>query len=197
MEPAPLTCPQCGHVLWGQMVSSPVFGPCRGCGRQLRVDTFPALLARTVPGRDGRPLIVGDNASCFFHPARQAEVICESCGRFLCALCDLEVNGRHLCSTCLEKTTREAPGIELVKERTRYDSIALTLAVLPIITIRGTLFGAPAALFVVFRYWNKPGSLVGKRGWRSRFLFASAAVVAMLEIAGWVATLAAISIFRS
>jgi len=176
------------------MIADKTFSPCRGCGRLIRVETFPALLARMVPGQDGRPLVVGDDASCFYHPTRQAEVVCESCGRFLCALCDLEIKGRHLCPACLEKTTQDAPGPELVKERTRYDKVALALAVLPIITIWGTLLGAPAALFMVFRYWNRPGSLVGKGRWRPRLTFIVAAAVALLEIAGWAAGVVAIVI---
>src|SRR5258708_17163850 len=46
------------------------------------------------------------------------------------------------------------------QERTLYDSIALALAIFPLITVWGAGIGGAAAIYVAIRYWKKPGSLV-------------------------------------
>ena len=68
--------------------------------------------------------------------------------------------------------------------RTRYDSLALTLAIVPLLIFYFTIFTAPAALFIAIRYWNAPPSIVGRLGTRVRLIIAI--VAATLEIVMWV-----------
>jgi hypothetical protein len=65
--------------------------------------------------------------------------------------------------------------------RTLYDSIALWLAILPVLSIWGTILSAPATLFIVFRFWNRPTSILGRT--RIRFVFAG--LLALAQILGW------------
>ena len=44
---------------------------------------------------------------CANHAAREAVARCPSCGRFFCAECVTEHEGRVLCANCLEKTLPE------------------------------------------------------------------------------------------
>jgi len=74
---------------------------CQICGSQYE-GAFFAVADRF---RQHRSLAVSaqqqHDAQCFFHPGRQALAICASCGRMLCALCDIEQSAAHTCPRCL------------------------------------------------------------------------------------------------
>jgi hypothetical protein len=157
-------CPQCESTLW--------------------IDVFPALFRQTTPGQNAEIALVDGESTCFYHSAKRAVLPCHGCGRFLCALCDCELNGEHFCPGCLEVGKAKGKIKNLENRRTRYDSIAFSLAVLPVATIAFwflTIVTAPLALFTSIRYWNAPLSIV--RHSRIRFVLASA--VAVVEIAVW------------
>jgi hypothetical protein len=69
----------------------------------------------------------------------------------------------------------------LENQRTLYDGIALTLAVLPILMWPLTFITAPASLFIVVRHWRSPLSVVP----RTRVRYVLAALFAVAQIAGW------------
>jgi hypothetical protein len=166
---------------------------CPHCRRAFSVTLFPALFREAERGRAGEPVVDGTEAACFFHASRKAVVACETCGRFLCELCDLPVGDRHTCPACLEgRTTPARPETTVASARREgvllYDNIALALAVLPILAFYFTVLTAPMALFVVLRYWNRQVSPVPRR--RTRFVVAGA--VALVQIAGWCALIAAL-----
>ncbi len=145
---------------------------------------FPALFREPEKGRLGERVTEGSQAVCFFHAGRQAAVVCDRCGRFLCGLCDLGAGGRHTCPVCFGEGARGDPALESTRSQTGilYDNLAMALAVLPMVTIYGTFVGAPAALFVVFRYWNRRPPGVPRPRWR----FVVAGMLAVCQIALWV-----------
>jgi hypothetical protein len=145
------------------------------------VEIFPALFRQFTPGRGGDRLLTEEEASCFYHPQKRAAVPCDACGRFLCGLCDCELNGRHLCPVCLEAGGRKGKIKNLQTSRTLYDSIALALAVYPVALVFGIYFTpitAPMALYVAIRHWNSPRGLVR----RTRARFVAAIVLAVMEL---------------
>jgi len=156
--------------------------PCPACNSPLQIETFPALFRKNLPGELGAAAVMDDESTCFNHPTRQAVIPCQNCGRFLCALCDCELGGEHFCPSCLEtgRTTRKIKSLE--NERTLFDSIALTLAIVPMITIYFTLITAPMSLYVALRNWNAPRSIVHPS--RARYILAI--VIASFQIVGWV-----------
>ena len=159
--------------------------PCAQCGRILQLEVFPAFFQPVAHGRDGEPLIAESEASCFYHPQKKATLPCEACGRFLCALCDCELHGKHFCPSCLETGRRKGKIKKLENERTLYDSIALSLAVYPVVLLFGVYFTcitAPMALYISLRRWNSPTSIV--RTTKIRYVLAI--VFSLLELAGWV-----------
>ncbi len=97
-------------------------------------------------------------------------------------MCDCELHGQHFCPACLEVGRKKRKIKSLENERTLYDSIALALAVVPLVVFYLTFITAPAALYVAFRFWNAPRSLVH----RSRIRLVLAIIFASLQIAGWV-----------
>ena len=104
-------------------------------------------------------------------------------GRFLCALCDLDFNGRHLCPACLQSGKKKGDLPELENRRTIYDSAALSMALLPLIIWPVTLVTAPLALYYAIVSFFRPSSLIP----RTRIRTWLALVIALLQIAGWVA----------
>ena len=157
--------------------------PCERCGTKIRADVFRAHFSGLAAGAASEAVVADGDASCFDHPSKRAVLPCDACGRFLCALCDVEFRGRHLCPTCLESQKRKGELSVLETERTLYDRIALSLAVYPLLIFYLTILTAPAAIFISLRYWKAPGSIV--RGKKPRFV--AAIVLSLAQIAGWIA----------
>jgi hypothetical protein len=149
------------------------------------VEVFPALLAPPAVGSAGELVMLEGEASCFYHPSKRAATACDSCGRFLCALCDLDLNGQHLCPACLKSGKRKGKLKNLENRRLRYDSLAIALAFTPLLFFYLTIITAPTTLYVVIRHWNASGSIVRRSRWR----MVVAAIAAVLEIAGWLIAL--------
>src|SRR6266853_4206446 len=140
-------CPRCRMLLSAGAINQPHLIPCPACESSLQVEVFPALFRQLAAGSAGALAVMDDESTCFYHANKQAVLPCHECGRFLCALCDCELNGEHFCPACLEKgrVTRKIKSLE--NERTLYDSIALTLAVAPMLIFYFTLITAPMSLY--------------------------------------------------
>ena len=111
-----------------------------------------------------------------------SERSCSACGRFVCALCDVELNGRHMCPACFEKgkTNRKIKSLE--NQRTCYDTLALLVATVSILIYWFTIFTAPFVIYLTVRHWNSPSSIIP----RTKIRFVLAFLIASLQIAGWV-----------
>ncbi len=180
-----VTCAKCGATLLGAHFNTSELAPCPACGSPLRVEIFPALFRTIARGASGQSVETAE-ASCFYHPQKRAAVACESCGRFLCELCDLHLSGKHLCSNCLQSGKKKGKLRDLERERVLYDNVALGLAVLPILMWPFTLITAPGALYVSIRHWNSPSSIVPRR---AKVRFIVAILLALAQIAGWLTLL--------
>jgi hypothetical protein len=176
-----IQCPACKAWLMEGVFNQPEFLPCPACGLPLQAEVYPALFRKAAAVQSGQAIMVEGESSCFFHPQKKAALSCESCGRFLCALCDCPLHGQHFCPTCLEAGRTKGKIKSLENERTLYDRIALSLAVLPLLIFYFTLVTAPVALYVAIRYWKAPGSILR----RNKIRFVVTIVFALLEISGW------------
>jgi hypothetical protein len=183
MTPRTVACTKCRAPLPPALYNAPELRPCPHCNARLQVEVFPAALRPPGPGAAGEAVIIDGEASCFYHPAKKAVVPCESCGRFLCALCDVEMNGQHLCPGCLESGKKKGKLKQLENRRTLYDNMALAVALYPLIFAPVTLISAPVALYIAIRYWNAPNSIVPRSRWRAVL----AIIIALLEMAVWAA----------
>ena len=177
-----LRCPNCKRQLEAHAWHDDSSGECRLCGTSFEFMAFPALTAATTRVAPQAAEVAADSV-CFFHAQNRAESICEGCGRLLCAVCAVPFMGQKLCPVCIATATRKESAPEAVRGRALHDSIALGIAVLPLLIFYLTLVTAPLALGWVVYAWNKPGSLV--RG-RSRWRLVLAALFAGAEIAGWI-----------
>ena len=169
-------CPKCRWELLEGVFNRQDLVPCPTCQTPLEIEIFPAFFRRIGPGQNAEALLVDGESSCFFHSEKRAIIPCASCGRFLCALCDCELHGQHFCPACLDAGRTKGKIKNLENERTPYDNIAITLAIVPL------FITALAALFIVIRYWNSPRSAVS----RTKIRYVIAAVLAVLQIAGWI-----------
>src|SRR4051812_45824912 len=102
MIPTLLLCPKCKTAVSDDSLNRGELVACRSCAAPLQAEIFPAFFRPVALGRGGEALLVETESSCFYHPHKKAVLPCEGCGRFLCALCDCELRGRHFCPACLE-----------------------------------------------------------------------------------------------
>ena len=181
MANAAIYCPECRAELVNDVVHQAEFAPCPACGVPLQLSVFPAIHRRPSVGSSGERIMVDGESSCFYHPLKKAVLPCDGCGRFLCALCDCPLEGKHFCPTCLETGRTKGTIKSLDNQRTLYGDLAIAMALAPLLIFYLTIITAPATLFIAIRFWKYPQSLV--RPNRSRYVIAI--FVALLEIAGW------------
>ena len=182
MESSLVKCSKCQAILFPEPFNTGQFSPCPNCEAPLEIDVFPAIL-QTPSAAAAEPLLIEGQSSCFYHPGKKASIVCEGCGRFLCGLCDLELNGRHVCPACLETGRKKSKYKDLENTRVLWDHLALHAAVIPpLLCLSPGLIGAPVALYLVLRYRKAPCSITGK----SNLAFIVAGLLAVLEIIGGV-----------
>jgi hypothetical protein len=147
------------------------------CAEPVIARVFKAA-TRSVETTAPQSIADSAEASCYYHQGNRAVVACQVCGRFLCALCDLDLDGRHLCPACLQRGAKVERAPTLEDRRVLYDSIALQLATWPILTFWLPVFTAPAALYIAIRHWRSPTSILP----RNRVRYWLAIVFALAEI---------------
>ncbi len=175
-----ITCTRChAPILAGYYNTSDLI-PCPSCHVPIRIDMFPALY-RTPGPQKAEEALIDDQASCFYHPQKKAVVPCDYCGRFLCALCDVELDNKHLCPACVETGKKKGRIINLDRHRVLYDGVALRLALFPVITVWFTIVTAPTAIYLSIRHWNSAMSII--RRTKVRFILAIA--ISSLQILAW------------
>ena len=177
-----IKCPKCNSVLGSSEIEGNAWFHCPVCNSLLQIGTYPALLAPKPKGQLGEDILTDEESACFYHPDKRAVTVCEHCGRFLCALCDIEMADHHLCALCIEAGASRETLDFLVSKRILYDNVALSLALWPLLLVFMTILTAPAAIYISLRYWNAPTSIVG----RGKQRFIGAIFLSLLEIAGWI-----------
>jgi hypothetical protein len=186
MNPGSVLCPGCRLPLPVTLPGTAQFIPCPACERSLLVEVFPALARPAAPARAGEAVLEAGVSSCFYHDQKKAEVACEACGRFLCALCHIDFNGRRLCPSCLQSGQTRGIIPTLEAQRVVWDTAALMLCVAPVVFFPLTFLTAPTALGLAIYSFFRPGSLVR----RSRSRAYLAMLASLVQIAVWVAALA-------
>ena len=163
-KPPLLRCTGCRSPLFIEDVNTSYMKDCPNCAVSIQAYVFPARFRKTSFSHSGEAIHEEGLSSCFFHPDKKAFIPCERCGRFLCRLCDIEFNGAHVCSSCIERGRQTGQIKNLENHRVLYDNIALALAGYPllffILVFWITIVTAPMALFTAIRHWKSPSSLI-------------------------------------
>lgn len=177
VEGLAITCPRCGSELPISALE-PTGCTCAVCGTRAQAVVFPAIFRSPEPAVD-QPVLAGES-TCYFHPNRVVAVACARCGRFLCQLCRIAWDGEDLCPACLEASRGTETG-NLTPACYRYDSLALVVSTLPMVTVFFTIFTAPLALGIALFTFRKRCSVAP----RSKAQFVAAIVISLAQIAGW------------
>lgn len=157
-----LTCPHClagipGDAEWQR---------CPYCQKEVQIRLWPMIRQN-----NNAVSALSDQATCFFHPDKAFQACCQRCGRFVCALCDLQLGAEHVCPACFERGRADS-GVEGGKSEWRhrdvlYDSIAVAIGwgwilIWPIIVV-----ALPTVIVLHVKYRKAPRSyLVPRHGWR-------------------------------
>lgn len=156
-------CPSCA----GELVAIETeWQTCPYCEKRLQIRVWPLLRQN-----HNAAMALSDQATCFFHPDKAFQACCQRCGRFVCALCDLQLGAEHVCPACFERG-RSTSGAEPGKAEWRYrdllyDSIALTVGWGWILFWPTIVAAMPAVIFLHVKYRKAPRSyLIPRSGWR-------------------------------
>jgi len=158
-------CPSCG----GDVIpveTETGWQSCPSCANRLQACFWPAVRQST-----NAVVALSDQATCFFHPEKAFQACCQRCGRFVCALCDLQLGSEHVCPTCFERGRADS-GPEAAKAEWRYrdvlyDSIAVTVGWGWILFWPSIIAAIPAVIFLHMKYRKAPRSyLIPRAGWR-------------------------------
>ena len=152
---------------------------CHVCETVVRAMLFPAMFRKMEQSPD--QIVLAGEASCFFHADRVAAIACSRCGRFLCQFCRIKWDREDLCPACLEAANAVKGAVKQTSTLYRYDSLALAISTLPIITFIFTIFTAPLALGIALFTFRKPCSVAP----RSKVRFVAAILLSLAQIAGW------------
>ncbi len=176
-----ITCIKCMAPLGAEVVNNAELSQCPSCGVLTKVDLFPAMFKEISAGTIGETLITDNDASCFYHPQKKVEVSCSECGRFLCALCDVELDGKHLCIPCLQAGKKKKTLKNMENHRALYDNITLYSAIGSVFFWFISFLTAPIILFMIFRYWKAPTSILP----RTKVRFLASFIITIIQIGGW------------
>ena len=138
---------------------------CDRCGRVFEATHFRPAAARARVHRVAAAGPAGATP-CVFHEANAAEVACERCGSFICALCELEASadGKILCPACFDRL-RDAGLLRSHLNRVPNDA-GIAIAVALAGTCAGGLTG-PIAVYYAARGLLRRDAPVetGSRAW--------------------------------
>ena len=179
--PQLIHCPKCGLALPATAAELASVQQCPSCARFTRVVVFPAFGRPVASGAAAQRVMIDGESTCFYHPQKQAHALCDNCGRFICAMCDLDVYDAHLCPQCLQSGAEKGRVKSLERSRVRYDQIASSLLILPLVFCWFVLpVTSLAVLGLVGWKWKAPGSLVDNT--RVRFIIYG--LIAVVELIG-------------
>ena len=160
--PGAVLCPHCS----ADIPADSGWQSCPYCNKWLQIRVWPVVHQNS----NAAPAL-SDQATCFFHPDKAFKACCQRCGRFVCALCDLQLGAEHVCPTCFERGRADS-GMEASKAEWRYrdvlyDSIALTVGWGWILFWPVIVAALPAVIFLHVKYRKAPRSyLIPRSGWR-------------------------------
>ena len=124
-------------------------------------------------------VLEGGQSTCFFHSKLPATALCDVSGRLICDLCKTEWNGQTVSFEALQSLLADDQSVKQERRCKKWDDIALSLVILPLLFWPIVLLTAPVALGICAVKWRAgPTSLLRRSRWR----YVVAALLAILEI---------------
>lgn len=181
-----IPCEKCGTPVDASRLNTFTFQACPGCGTESRTDVFKAAVRQDELQGKQQAIVLSDDAGCFYHPAKKAVTSCRSCGRFLCALCDIDMNGRHICFSCMEAGMEKETARNMETYRFLPDGLAIRLSTLPLLSVIFSFFTcvtAPFCIYYIIRHWNAESGITPRR---KKLRFVLAFLFSAAQTAVWV-----------
>ncbi len=177
-----IACPKCRTIQPADHINAGQLLPCPHCNALIRTELFNAFFVPKDQAATAQSAAVGGQAECFYHPGKSAVVACADCGRLLCAVCQVDLNDRPICMTCLQAGRDKEKILTLQHRQEIYDNIAINLAFWPAFMILPTLITAPAALFFSVKHLRTSSPVLPKTIFKSIL----ALILSVFQIGGWV-----------
>ena len=160
-----ISCPSCGGDVF-PVETETEWQYCPSCANRLQIRFWPVTRKSNQAAA-----ALSDQATCFFHPDKSFQACCHRCGRFVCALCDLQLGKEHVCPACFERgrggSVTEAGKGEWRHRDVLFDSIAMTIGWVWILVRPAFVAALPTVIFLHVKYRKAPGSyLIPRSGWR-------------------------------
>lgn len=163
--PGIVDCPGCGGDLTS-VATRTDWQNCPYCDKRLQIRVWTAA-RQNANAASAMP----EQATCFFHPEKAFQACCQWCGRFMCALCDLQLGAEHVCPVCFERGRAD---MQLNGDKTEwrhrdvlYDSIAIAVGWGWIVVWPVFVVALPATVVLHVKYRKAPRSyLIPRSGWR-------------------------------
>jgi len=140
---------------------------CPSCANRVQACSWPIVRQNA-----NAAAALSNQATCFFHPDKAFQACCQRCGRFVCALCDLQLGAEHVCPACFERGRGAQSGAEASSAEWRdrdvlYDSIASTVGWGWILFWPSIMAAIPAVIVLHVKFRKAPRSyLIPRSGWR-------------------------------
>lgn len=148
-------CPKCKTVAQIEDYISSEFIRCRKCSEQLFISVYPALFKPLDTGVSAEKLLIDTEASCFNHAEKKAVSVCESCGIYICALCEISNGKKTVCANCYSQnlaTKKDA----VTKDYVSYSRVASSIMLYSLFMYPVLVVTAPAALIYSIKHYGKP-----------------------------------------
>jgi len=175
-------CPDCQRGLSKKINGLRKDSVCPHCGKQVNWYIFPRYFASQQKDLTFDNITSDGESSCYYHSDKKAVVTCDQCGKFLCSLCDLELNNKHICPNCFNSGKKKKKSFEFEDSRILYDDLALAIAFWPIFTFYFTIFGSFISMYFAIRYWNVNSSVIT----HNKLKKIVAIILSLLEILFWI-----------
>ena len=139
---------------------------------------FPAVI-RSNKAVQAEAVLEGGQSTCFFHAKLPATAVCDVSGRLICDLCKTEWNGKTVSFEALQSLLAEDVAVQQERRCTKWDDIALSLVIFPVLFAPVMILTAPGALGICLVKWRKGATSLLRR---SRWRYVVAALLAILEM---------------
>lgn len=177
-----INCPRCSSALTTNIFTEHSDSSCPHCGLVITGRLFPRFFSTYMAEKSPVEASSDYESSCFFHQKKLAVSHCSECGRFLCSLCELNIEGRILCPICLEKLDQEKRLKTFTNQVTFWDSITVSMAIMPMLIWPLTIITAPLTFVYIWRHFKDNNNYVIPR---KRWRFYLAGLFAGMQLTGW------------
>lgn len=183
-----MTCPSCQSLLPAEAINTDYAIACPACEKTIAAWRFPRADYHEPPVMLGERITDdSEEAGGFYQPDRKAVAICDACGVFVSPLHAVAVGEQTICPRCIEREQNDPDSTHLLRERIRYDHLAILLSLGVLIMMWPLLIiSAPIALYLVVRHYRRPGSIVqrSKTGFIIAGIISGLCVLLALTILG-------------